>query len=171
MILKFNEHSPLLDETSFVAEGAVIIGNVRIGKNSSIWYNSVLRGDVAAIIVGDNSNIQGLSAIHCDKGTDVKIGDNVTVGHGAILHSCTIGNNSLVGMGAIVLSNTVIGSNCLIGAGSLVTPGTVIPDGCLALGNPAKIKRRLTEDEIRDMTKNSHNYLTLSNEHRQNEPM
>lgn len=134
-----------------VAEGAIITGDVTIDSGSSIWYHAVIRGDGGSIKIGKNTNIQECCVIHESEGGTVTIGDGVTVGHGAILHGCTIGNYSLIGMGSILLDQAVIGNHCIIGAGSLVTGGKEIPDGSLVFGNPAKIIRSLREDEIQSL--------------------
>ena len=161
MIRDFNSVTPKVHETAFVAPNSTVIGDVVIGANSTIWYNAVLRGDIASIVVGDNTNIQEGCILHCKKGADVKIGSHVTIGHGAILHSCHIGNNTLIGMGAIVLDDSEIGNNCLIAAGSVVTSRTKMPAGSLIAGSPAEIKRVLTEQEILDIKSNANEYINL----------
>ena len=147
-----------VDESVFIASGAVVLGDVTVGKNSSIWYNAVVRGDMSAIRIGQNTNIQDNCVVHVDTGFGTDIGDNVTVGHGAIVHGCTVGDNSLIGMGAILLNGCRIGKNCIIGAGALVTQNVVIPDDSLVLGNPGKVRRCLTKDEIDANIKNAHFY-------------
>lgn len=148
----------------YVAQSAVIKGNVKIGDDSSVWHTAVIRGDLAPIEIGGGSNVQEMCVLHVDTNFPVKIGDGVTVGHGAVIHGCTIGNNTLIGMGAIILNGAEIGNNCIIGAGALVTGGTKIPDGCMALGSPAKVKRELTEDEIKGNTANALEYIKLAKE-------
>lgn len=161
MIRDFNNITPQIHETAFVAQNSTVIGDVVLGANSTIWYNAVLRGDIDSIVVGENTNIQEGCILHCKKGADVKIGSHVTVGHGAILHSCHIGNNTLIGMGAIVLDDSEIGNNCLIAAGSVVTPRTKIPDGSLIAGSPAEVKRVLSEQEILEIKNNAKEYINL----------
>jgi len=161
VIRDFNSISPKIHETAFVAPNSTVIGDVVLGANSTIWYNAVLRGDIDSIVVGDNTNIQEGCILHCKKGADVKIGSHVTIGHGAILHSCHIGNNTLIGMGAIVLDDSVIGNNCLIAAGSVVTSRTKIPDGSLIAGSPAEVKRVLSEQEILEIKNNANEYINL----------
>ena len=151
-----------IDETAFIADGAKIIKDVVLEKNSSVWFNSVLRGDGGQIIVGENSNIQDGCVVHAEEDTPTILERNVTVGHMALLHGCRIGDNSLIGMGSIVMNGAVIGRDCIIGAGSLITFGTVIPDGSLAYGRPAKVVRKLTEQEIRDIGKDVRFYLQES---------
>ena len=131
----------------FVADSAVVIGRVRLENNASVWYGAVLRGDNELIVVGENANVQDLSVLHTDPGIPLTIGRNVTVGHKVMLHGCTIGDNSLIGINSVVLNRANIGSNCLIGANSLVTEGKHIPDGSLVLGSPAKVIRQLTAEE------------------------
>lgn len=166
MIQKFNDYVPEVDETCYLAPGSAVIGNVIIGKGSSVWHNAVIRGDVDQIIIGENTNIQDCSVLHCAHNIKLIIGNNVTVGHGAILHSCEIGDNSLVGMGAIVLDGVKIGNNCLIGAGAVVTPNTVIPEGSLVLGNPGKVKRELTANEIDHISNNAHEYVQFAEKYK-----
>ena len=136
---------PKFDESVFVCPGAAIVGDVTLGKNVNVWYNAVLRGDDGAIKVGDNTNVQDCAVLH----EETTVGSGCTIGHGAILHGCTIGDNTLVGMGAIVLNGAKIGRDCIIGAGALVPQGMEIPDGSLAFGSPAKVRRALTEEEVR----------------------
>ena len=131
----------------WVAPNAVVIGDVSLKKNASVWFGSVLRGDNDPIILGENSNIQDNSVCHTDDGMPLIIGNNVTVGHKVILHSCTVGDNSLIGMGSTVLNKAKIGNNCLLGANSLVTEGKEFPDNSLIVGSPAKVKRELTDME------------------------
>lgn len=135
-------------EDVVVLPGARISGAVTMGKGCSVWYNAVIRGDEEPITVGENTNIQDNAVLHTTEGTPLVVGSGVTVGHSAILHSCTVGDNTLIGMGAIVLDGAVVGSNCIVGAGALVTGGTVIPDGSMAFGSPARVVRPLREDEI-----------------------
>ncbi len=161
MIRDFNNITPRIDATAFVAPNSTVIGDVVLGENTTVWYNAVLRGDIDSIVVGDNTNIQEGCILHCKKGADVKIGSHVTVGHGAILHSCHIGNNTLIGMGAIVLDDSVVGNNCLVAAGSVITPRTNIPDGSLIAGSPAVVKRVLSEQEIEEIKHNANEYISL----------
>ena len=150
-----------------MAEGARVIGNVEIGKDSSVWFNAVIRADLDEVKIGENSNVQDNAVIHTSEGFGVSIGDNVTIGHGAIVHGCTIKNNVMIGMGAIVLNGAVIEENCIIGAGTLVTQGKVIPAGSLAFGNPVKIVRQLTDDEIKSILDNAISYVNEANEYKQ----
>ena len=155
-------NQPIIHSSVFVAPGAFVTGDVVIGENSSVWYNAVLRGDMAQITIGKNTNVQDGCILHTDPGSPLRLGDYVTVGHGAILHGCTVQEGSLVGMGAIVLDGAVIGRNCLVGAGALVTRRTAVPDGSLVLGNPAKIKRSLSAKELENLRDNAYEYIALS---------
>lgn len=151
-----------ISEEAVLLRGAVVSGDVTLEAGVSVWYNSVLRGDLAPISVGKNSNIQENAVLHIDYDKPCILGEGVTVGHGAILHGCTVGDNTVVGMGAIVLSGAVVGKNCLIGAGSLVTGKTVVPDGMLAMGSPARVIRPLTQAEIAHNRENAAVYLSLA---------
>lgn len=146
----------------YKAKNAVINGDVTLADGSSVWYNAVVRGDLAPIRVGKNTNIQDGCVLHVEPGTPLVLGDGVTVGHGAVLHSCHVGDNSLIGMGAIVLNRVRIGKNCVIGAGSLVTQDAVIPDGTMWFGSPARFVRRLTDEEIVANRHNAEEYVRLS---------
>jgi len=152
---------PFLDPETFIAENATVIGRVVLKKGASIWFNAVLRADIADIVIGEYSNVQDNSVIHVDYDVPVIVGNYVTIGHGAILHACKIGNNTLIGMGAVILDRAIIGNNCLVAAGSLVPPGKTFPDGSLILGNPATVVRTLTEAEKDQIVKNAHNYYDL----------
>lgn len=157
-----------IDKTVFIADGARVLGDVEIGKNSSVWFNAVIRADLSDIKIGEGSNIQDNAVIHTSKDFGVCIGDNVTVGHGAIVHGCTVKSNVMIGMGAIVLNGAVIEENCIIGAGALVTQGKVIPAGSLVFGNPAKIVRNLTDQEIRSITDNAASYVEEAEQYKNN---
>lgn len=143
----------------FIAKSADVLGNVKIGDSTSIWYQAVLRGDMAPIEVGERSNIQDGSVVHVSEGYPVKIGDGVTVGHNCIIHGCTVENNVLVGMGAIVLNGAVIGENTIVGAGTLITQNKVIPPNSLVLGSPGKVVRQLTDAEVESIRENAREYM------------
>ena len=155
-----------IDKTVFIADGAKVIGDVEIGANSSVWFNAVIRADSDKVSIGENSNVQDNAVIHTSEGFGVQIGDNVTIGHGAIVHGCTVENNVMIGMGAIVLNGAVIGENSIIGAGALVTLGKIIPAGSLAFGNHVKVVRELTDDEIKSITDNANSYVKEANEYK-----
>lgn len=146
-------------EGAYIASTACVMGDVTIGKGSSIWYGTVVRGDENPVIIGSGTNIQDNSVVHTDSKHTVEIGDNVTIGHGCIIHGCAIGSGTMVGMGAIVMNGARIGKHCLIGAGALVTENTNMPDGCLILGSPAKIKRPLTTEEMNYCIRNAEQYV------------
>lgn len=163
MIKSFQEKHPKIHETAFVAENAIIIGDVEIGKDSSVWYGSILRGDVNFIRIGERTNIQDGSVVHVSTKTHPTVlEDEITIGHRVTLHGCHIETGCLIGIGAIVLDGARVGRNSLVAAGSLVTPDTNIPENSLVMGAPAKIKRRLSEDEIQGLKKFWNNYVSLS---------
>lgn len=148
-----------ISSTASIAKGAVVVGDVTVGDYTSILFNAVLRGDDDSIRIGRCSNIQDNATVHTDRGRPMVIGDYVTVGHNAVVHGCTVGDYSLIGMGAVVLNGAKIGKHCLVGAGSLVLEGQEIPDGSLAVGSPAKVKRMLTEQEKQKIYENSMVYV------------
>ncbi|AFS78750.1 putative carbonic anhydrase/acetyltransferase [Gottschalkia acidurici 9a] len=166
MIIEYEGVKPEIHETCFVADSAEVIGRVTLGENTSIWYGCVLRGDENVIKIGKNTNIQDGTVIHISKDYSTEIGDYVTVGHKAIVHACKIGDNVLVGMGAIILDGVEIEDNVLIGAGSIVTPGKVIPAGSLVLGSPAKVVRKLSEEEIEQLKQSALDYCTYAEKHK-----
>ncbi len=166
LIIEFNGRKPRINDTCFIAGSADIIGDVVVGEGTSIWYNSVLRGDLAGIIIGKGSNVQECSVIHVDEGQGVTIGDGVTIGHGAIIHGCNIGNNCLIGMGSIILNGAEIGDNSIIGAGALVTSGKKIPPNSLVLGSPGKVIREITSEELSATIKNGQTYVMLNEKYR-----
>ena len=166
MIKELNGKYPTIDNTAYISESVDIIGDVLIEKDVNIWFGARLRADMNRIVVGENSNIQENSVIHIDKEHETIIGKNVTIGHGAIIHGCNISDNVLVGMGAIILNGAKIGNNTIIGAGALVTQGKSFDDGVLVLGNPAKVIRKLTEEEIQSIQKSADNYVDLSKKYK-----
>jgi carbonic anhydrase/acetyltransferase-like protein (isoleucine patch superfamily) len=149
----------LVGEGHFIAPNAAVIGRVVMHENSSVWFNCVLRGDADLIEIGAGSNIQDGTVMHADPGFPMVVGKNVTVGHNAMLHGCTIGDGSLVGIGAIVLNGAKVGKGCLIGANALVTEGMEIPDGSMVLGSPAKIKKHLSEEQQLGLMHNADHYV------------
>ncbi|MBC7087634.1 MAG: gamma carbonic anhydrase family protein [Tissierellales bacterium] len=165
MIKDLKDRKVMIHSTSFVAESADVIGDVIIGENSSIWYGAVVRGDIERIEIGNYTNIQDNSVVHTETNIPTKIGDYCVIGHNAIIHGCTIGNNTLIGMGAIVLNRAVIGNNCIIGAGTIVTEGKIIPDNSMVIGIPGKIVRNVTDEEIDSIKKNAIRYNELYKKH------
>lgn len=164
MIKNFKSKEPKIHKSTYISETSVIIGSVELEENVNIWFGAVLRGDLQNIVVGKNTNIQENTVIHTDADYKVVIGEGCTIGHGAIIHGCEIGNNVLVGMGSIILNGAKVGNNTIIGAGSLVTSNKVFEDNVLILGNPAKVVRKLTQEEIENNKKSCLNYIELSNE-------
>lgn len=148
-----------MEKTVYIAKSADVVGDVHLEENVSIWYQAVVRAEEAPIKIGAGTNIQDACVLHTDEGFPVNIGENVTVGHGAIIHGCQIGDNSLIGMGSIILNGAKVGKNCIIGAGTLVAGGKEIPDGHMAFGNPMKIRRELTEEEIAGNTESALHYV------------
>lgn len=160
MIHAYRESRPVIDASALIVDSAQVIGDVVIGEESSVWFNAVIRGDVNHIRIGKRTNIQDGSVLHVTrKKHPLVIGDEVTVGHGVILHACTIGSRCLIGMGAIVMDASEVGDDCIVGAGSLVTPNTQIPPRSLALGSPARVRRSLTEEELRTVRESAANYV------------
>ena len=150
---------PRVADSAWVAYSAQVMGNVVLGEDSSVWFGTVIRGDTETITVGRGSNIQDASVLHADIGKPLTIGDNVTVGHQVMLHGCTIGDESLIGIGAIVLNGAKIGRHCLVGAGALVTEGKEFPDGSMIIGSPAKAVRQLTPEQIEGLKLSAQHYM------------
>lgn len=160
MIHHYENIHPKIADSVFIAKDATIIGDVTIDEDSSVWFKTVIRGDVAPTKIGKRVNIQDLSLIHQSPDLPVTIKDDVTVGHQVTLHACTIEKNALIGMGSIILDGAVIGENAFIGAGSLVSPGTKIPANSLALGRPARVVRELTEKDLEEMKRIKESYVS-----------
>jgi len=159
MIYRLADVQPTLADNNFIAPNATLIGDVELGSQASIWFNVVIRADLAKINIGENTNIQDGSILHVDAKFPMAIGRNVTVGHKVMLHGCTIGENTLIGMNAVVLNGAKIGKNCLIGANSLITENMEVPDGHLALGSPAKVVKALDESTQAMFTKSAMHYV------------
>jgi|TARA_B110000211_G_scaffold199135_1_gene229388 carbonic anhydrase/acetyltransferase-like protein (isoleucine patch superfamily) len=159
MIYDFEGHTPKLDPNSWVASNSVIIGKVELKKDSNIWFNVTLRGDVEPITVGEGSNVQDGSVVHSDPGCPVIIGKNVTIGHLVMLHGCVIEDDCLIGIGSTILNKAKIGKNSIIGANALVTENKVIPERSLVLGSPGKIVRQVTDEEIKSIKENAEHYV------------
>jgi len=157
--------SPTLGKSCYISESAEIIGDVEIGDFANIWFNSVIRGDMDKIFVGENTNIQDLSMLHVDHNVPLIIGKNVTVGHRVVLHGCKIGDSCLIGMGAVVLDHSIIGKGSVVAAGSIVPPNKEYPENVLILGSPAKVVRVLTEEEMFGYHNQYKHYLSLSREY------
>lgn len=166
MILPYLEHSPKINASAYIAPGAVVVGRVELQENVSIWYNAVVRGDVDSVCIGRGSNIQDGCMLHQNEGAPLVIGEEVTVGHGAILHGCTVGDGCLIGMGAIILTGAKIGPAALIGAGAVVKEGQDIPPGVLAVGSPARVIRSLSEEERKNLRESARQYQGMAEQHR-----
>ncbi len=160
MLYRLGNHSPqLIGSGHFIADNAVVIGQVVMQEHSSVWFSATLRGDNEPLHIGRNSNIQDGAVLHTDMGAPLHIAENVTVGHQAMLHGCSVGAGRLIGIKAVILNHAVIGKNCLIGANALVTEGKVIPDNSLVVGSPGKVVRTLSEEEIAAMHANTAHYV------------
>jgi carbonic anhydrase/acetyltransferase-like protein (isoleucine patch superfamily) len=158
-IYELDGRTPSIAESAWVADSAQVMGDVTLGEGASVWFGAIARGDSDRIVVGAGSNIQDGSVLHADDGLPLVVGERVTVGHQVMLHGCTIGDESLIGIGAIVLNGVKIGKHCLVGAGSLVTEGKEFPDGSMILGSPAKVVRQLTPEQIGGLRKSAQHYM------------
>lgn len=173
MLIKFQDYTPTIGENSWIAEGSSVIGRTKIGKDCSIWFGSVVRGDVHRIEIGDRSNIQDLSMVHVthykkddmSDGSPTIIGNDVTVGHRVMLHGCTIEDACLIGMSATILDDAVIGKESIVGASSLVTKGKKFPPRSLIMGSPAKRVRELTDEEVAELYASAKRYVEFKNEY------
>lgn len=159
MLLQLEDRRIRAEGDYWVAETAVVIGSVLLKRDASVWFNAIVRGDNELITIGEGSNVQDGSVLHTDPGCPLVIGSNVTVGHKVMLHGCQIGDNSLIGINAVVLNRAKIGRNCLIGANALITEGKEIPDNSMVLGAPGKVVRQLTEEEIRGLALSARHYV------------
>lgn len=158
-IYQLGEHAPDIDASAFVADSANLIGKVTLEANASVWFGVTIRGDNERITIGENSNIQEGTVMHTDMGYPLTLGKEVSVGHQAMLHGCTVGDGSLIGIQAVILNGAKIGKGCLVGAGALVTEGKEFPDNSLIIGTPAKVVRTLTEEDLLRLRDNAANYV------------
>ena len=158
-IYELGDDTPDIADTAWVADSAQVMGAVTLEDNASVWFGAILRGDTERITIGKNSNVQDGSVIHADRGYPVTLADNVTVGHQVMLHGCTVGEGSLIGIGAVVLNGAKIGSNCLVGARALITEGKEFPDGSMIIGSPAKVVRMLTPEQINGIKNSAMHYV------------
>ncbi|AXH12261.1 gamma carbonic anhydrase family protein [Halarcobacter bivalviorum] len=165
MLLKFKEHYPEVHPTAWIAHSADVIGDVKIGENSSVWFQCVIRSDVNKVRIGKNTNIQDLSMIHTDVDSQTIIGNNVTVGHKVMLHGCTIEDNCLIGMSATILDHAVISEGSIVGANSLVTSGKKFPPRSLIMGSPAKVVKELTQEDVEKLIKHAAHYVDYKNDY------
>jgi carbonic anhydrase/acetyltransferase-like protein (isoleucine patch superfamily) len=163
MITSYQNNHPKLHETVYVAPGAWVIGRVVMGEDSSVFFNTVIRGDTDNITIGERTNIQDNSTLHVNEGDPLAIGSDVTVGHNAIVHACTVKDRVLIGMGSIILDRAVIESDCYVAAGSLVAPGKTFPSGSMIMGSPAKVVRQLSQEEIDDIIRVAAHYVDSKN--------
>lgn len=151
--------APQVADSAWVADSAQVMGNVHLGEDASVWFGAVVRGDCESITIGAGSNVQDASVLHADFGKPLVIGERVTVGHQVMLHGCTIGDETLIGIGAVILNGARIGKNCLVGAGALVTEGKEFPDGSMILGSPARVLRQLTPEQIEGLRQSAQHYV------------
>lgn len=158
-IYELDIHTPQIDDSAWVADNAQVMGEVEMAAHSSVWFSAVVRGDSAKITIGEGSNVQDGCVLHADTDLPLVIGKHVTVGHMVQLHGCIVGDESLIGIGAIVLNGAKIGKNCLVGAGALVTEGKEFPDGSMILGSPAKAVRQLTPEQIQGLRRSAQHYM------------
>ena len=165
MFLSFCGKNPRNEGAAFVAPNATVQGDVILKPGSTVWYGAVLRGDDGTLTLGENSNVQDNAVLHCDPGGQVVLGKNVTVGHSALVHGCTVGDNSLIGMHATILNHAVVGRNCIIGAGALVPEGMVIPDNSVAVGVPARVIKTIRDDQLAHNIENAKAYVEMGRQH------
>ncbi|HEX7983548.1 MAG TPA: gamma carbonic anhydrase family protein [Duganella sp.] len=158
-IYQLGEHAPEIDASSFVADSATLVGKITLHANTSVWFGATLRGDNERITIGENSNVQEGTVMHTDMGYPLTVGKNVTIGHQAMLHGCTIGDGALIGIQAVILNGARIGNGCLVGAGALVTEGKEFPDNSLIIGSPAKAVRTLTADDTARLLASADSYV------------
>jgi carbonic anhydrase/acetyltransferase-like protein (isoleucine patch superfamily) len=162
MVHSFEGERPDIAKAAFIAWNAEVMGRVSLGEGSSVWFGAVLRGDIAEIRIGAETNIQDGCVVHVDHGTPCVVGEQVTIGHMAVIHACTIGDRCLIGMGAIILNRAVIGEDCIVGAGALVTQGKSFPPRSMILGSPAKVARSLTDEEVASLRGHALDYAELA---------
>lgn len=165
-LYQLDADTPEVHPKAWVADSAQVMGRVRLHENASVWFGTVIRGDTETIEVGEGSNIQDGSVMHADVGFPLTVGKHVTVGHMVMLHGCTIGDESLIGIGAVVLNGAKIGKNCLVGAGSLVTEGKEFPDGSMIMGTPAKVVRQLSPEQIEGLRNSAKHYIANAQRYR-----
>ena len=165
MIVSFGGKTPQDNGAAFVAPNATVLGDVILEAGSSVWYGAVLRGDDGTLTLGENTNVQDNAVLHCNPGGAVSLGKNVTVGHSALVHGCTVGDGSLIGMHATLLNHCVIGKNCIIGAGALVPEGMVIPDNSVAVGVPARVIKTIRDDQLAHNIENAKAYVEMGRQH------
>ena len=166
-LYQFGDSQPEIGENTWIAPNATLIGNVRLGANSSVWWNATVRGDNDRIHIGDNTNIQDGAVLHTDAGIPMHIGNNVTAGHLVMLHGCTIGDGTLIGIGAVVLNRAVIGKSCIVGANTLIPEGKVFPDRVMIVGSPGKVVRELTDEEVARLMQAAAHYVDNAGRYRE----
>lgn len=168
-LIPFGDKVPKIADDVFIADGAQVIGDVTIGEGSSVWYNVVIRGDIEPVVIGKNTNIQDNATIHVETGLGTTLGDNVSVGHNAVVHGCTIGDGALIAIHSVVLSGATIGAGSLVGAGAIVGEKKEVPPRTLVLGVPAKVVRELSDQDLERMARTARNYVALARKHKSRE--
>ena len=158
-VYQLDQHRPRIAETAWVADSAQVIGNVELAEGASVWFGVIVRGDNETVRIGRHCNVQDASVMHSDPGAPLTLADRVSIGHQVMLHGCTVGEGSLIGIQSVVLNHAVIGRHCLVGAGSLVTEGKSFPDGSMILGRPARVVRPLTPQEIEGLARIATHYV------------
>lgn len=158
-IYQLGDSAPTIHESAWVAENAQVIGRVTMGEGSGAWFGVVIRGDTESVTIGRGTNVQDNSVLHADPGVPLTIGNDVSIGHQVMLHGCTVGDGTLIGIQAVVLNGAKIGKNCLVGAGALVTEGKEFPDGSMIIGSPAKVVRQLSPEQIEGLRKSAQHYI------------
>lgn len=164
--MEFEIKTPVIDSSVFVADGAKIIGNVTIGRDCGIWYNAVIRSELQPVIIGDGSNVQDNAVLHLDPWCTLTIGKNVTIGHSAVVHGCTIEDNCIIGMGSIIMNDAVIGEGSIIGAGAVVTENTVIPRRSIVVGSPAKVLKECSDEAYEKIKLNASHYVDIAKKYK-----
>lgn len=166
MLIPYKDNLPQADDSNFIAETASVIGRVTLGEDANIWFGAVIRGDVEPIAIGARTNVQDNAVVHASSGFKTVIGNDVTIGHNAIVHACTIGDRVLVGMGAIVLDGSIIGEETIIGAGALIPPGKIIPPRSMVMGSPGKVVRTLSDSEVAGLKASAKQYVSYAQEYK-----
>jgi carbonic anhydrase/acetyltransferase-like protein (isoleucine patch superfamily) len=166
MLIPYKNSLPLVNESNFIAQTAQLIGRITLGEDANVWFGAVIRADVEPITIGARTNVQDNAVVHVSSGYKTQIGNDVTIGHSAIVHACTVGDRVLIGMGAIVLDGAIIGEETIIGAGALIPPGKIIPPRSMVMGSPGKVVRTLSDNEIAELKASAKHYVSYAKEYK-----